>query len=494
MARTSTIVGAIGTVALATAVVTWFLWPTTEPPIDTVNTASSLDRSLLEALGHGNGTQRLLPAPDGPIPDGQRLLIVTWDTVRADHTSAYGYARDTTPVLKALAERGVRFADFIVPQSTTLPTHVSMFTGTHPEEHGVIGNSSNGQYAFVPPEGLPTLARHLGAQGYATAGFVSSAPLKRYSGIADGFQMWNEPHVRQRAALATTSAALAWLDQVEEVRPFLLWVHMYDPHAPYRARVDQQGTLGDYDFGPDLEAQGLTDSPFERKKLDRWREQYDLEIAGIDHELGTLIEAVQGRFPDTVITVIGDHGEGLGQHGHKEHGLTWPEQLLAPWVLAAPGLEPRVVSEPTTAADLLPTLAAVATLPAEDVLLARVSGLNAVAEIPADRSILSRTSPRQLQELKKTADLETLSWALTDARWHFTWHPDAPHQLCDRAADPNCLVDVAAAHPDVVKAYSDEVIARRARMNEVATALGSGRTKALGAETAAELKALGYLD
>ena len=491
MQRSSTIALGAAVALLGAAAVAWWLWPTPVPEGTGVATISA---GGMRALGNRRGDLRLLPAPEGPIPDGQRILLVTWDTVRADHTSAYGYARPTTPHLAALASRGVRFADFVVPQSTTLPTHVSMFTGTHPEEHGVIGNSSGGSFAFVPPEGLPTLARHLGSHGYTTAAFVSSAPLKRYSGIADGFQVWNEPPVRQRAALATTQAALTWLDTIDDDRPFLLWVHLYDPHAPYRARQELQGALPEHDFGPELAAQGVLDGIFERTKLERWREQYDLEILGIDRELGHLVDAIETRFPDTVITVVGDHGEGLGQHDHREHGLNWPEQLLAPWVLAAPGLQTRVVSEPTTAADLLPTLAAVATLPDETALLARASGVNALAAVPADRWILSRTSPRQLQDLKKTADLDTLSWSATGTDWHLTWYPNAPPHLCDRRADPHCRTDVAGAHPDLVAHYSAGIAARRAQMNDVARELGSGRTRALGAETAEELKALGYLD
>lgn len=478
----------------ALGIATFWFWPRPQPEPEPGLTFQVADGGI-KHLDSPLGDERLLPEPQGPIPQGQRLLVVTWDTVRADKTSAYGYERDTTPTLKSLAEGGVRFADFVVPQSTTLPTHVSIFTGTHPEEHGVIGNSAGGKYAFVPPEALPTLASHLTDNGYLTAGFVSSAPLKKYSGISDGFQIWNEPTVRVRSALATTESALSWLANVDEERPWLLWVHMYDPHAPYRAPQAMLGTLGEHDFTAELTAAGVpTDAKYAPKALKRWREHYDLEIRACDDQLRRLVQAVEARFPDTVVTVVGDHGEGLGQHGHKEHGLVWPEQLLSPWVLAGPGIDAAVVKTPTTAADVLPTLVAAADLPDEATLLANVTGSDARAELPTDRAILSRTSPRQLMELEKTADIDTLSWALTTSKLHYIWHPTAPAQLFDRAADPHALHDIASEHPDQIEAFAKVVAERREQMHAKATQLGSGRTKALGAETAEELKALGYLD
>lgn len=488
MKRLAPVLALVSAIALAA----WWLWP--RPAPEPTGLTLQMANGGMRGLAGATGDERLLPEPDGAIPEGQRLLVVTWDTVRADHTSAYGYDRDTTPALKALAEKGVRFADFIVPQSTTLPTHVSVFTGTHPDEHGVIGNSAGGKYAFVPPDTLPTLARHLNDHGYLTAGFVSSAPLKKYSGIADGFQVWNEPTVRVRSALATTENALDWLASIDDERPFLLWVHMYDPHAPYRAPKAVQGTLGEKDFTDTLATTKADTTRWKPHVLQRWRENYDLEIRACDDQLARLIRAVEVRFPDTVVTVVGDHGEGLGQHGHKEHGLTWPEQLLAPWVLAGPGIPPQLVEGPTTASDVLPTLAAAAHLPAEDALLAHVTGLDARGSLPDDRAILARTSPRQLMDLEKTADIDTLSWSLTDARHHFIWHPEQPAQLYDRTEDPHALRDIAGDNADLVASFTARVAEQRATMHELSEKLGSGRTKALEAETAAELEALGYLE
>jgi arylsulfatase A-like enzyme len=287
-----------------------------------------------------------------------------------------------------------------------------------------------------------------------------------------------------------------WLEDNQDPRPFLLWVHTYDPHAPYRPPKGYQDLLEPFDHSDRLDAQGLAEGNerWDRERLIRWRDRYDHEIRFLDDELARLVDAVESTSPDAVIVVVGDHGEGLGQHGHKEHGLVWPEQLAAPWVMVAPNLPATVISAPTTAADLLPTLAHAAELPGETTLLTQASGLNALGDLPPDRAILSRTSPRQLRDLKKTADIDTLSWTLTSSTWHLHHQPGEPARLYDRRTDPFARHDVATHHDALVKRWGTSIGERRARMHTKAVALNSGRTKALSAETAAELKALGYLD
>ena len=166
---------------------------------------------------------------EAPAPN---LVFVTLDTTRADHLGLYGYFRDTSPALDAFGSQAIVFERFIVPMATTLPTHASLFTATQPLEHGVLANSTQGGSRFVPSTHLRSLAEVAGAAGWRTAGFVSSAVLKRGSGIETGFDAFDEPEGEQRNAEATTRTALAWLESTPR-GPFLLWVHYFDAHWPY---------------------------------------------------------------------------------------------------------------------------------------------------------------------------------------------------------------------------------------------------------------------
>jgi arylsulfatase A-like enzyme len=434
-------------------------------------------------------------APDGPPPKGSRLLFVTWDTVRADHVSAYGYFRPTTPNFDSLAAEGLLFENFIVPQATTLPTHVSLFTGVHPDEHGVIGNSDSGARRFIPPPNLEPLARHLTDEGYLTAGFVSSTPLKSFSGAAEGFQTWSEPGRRWRRASETTRIAREWLSEVPEDRPFLAWVHLYDPHAPYHTPVGYEKVFGDEsELNPWMEERGLL---HEREKLAAKLvgsvDAYDREIRFVDDQLKPLLAELESRgFSDTVVVVVGDHGEGLGQHGHLEHGLVWEEQLAAPLAIRAPGVKPERVTTLTTAQDLLAILAGVADLPNEADLLQQVSGRNVLAD-RGDRPVLSRLSRRRVQDNTPIGD-EPMQWSLHSDTHHFIYRETGAHSLFDRKADPHALNDIAPANPELVAEFAAQVEALNALHAKRAVELGAGKTAPLDAATVEDLKELGYLD
>ncbi|MCB9674238.1 MAG: sulfatase-like hydrolase/transferase [Alphaproteobacteria bacterium] len=441
--------------------------------------------------------KHLEKAPEGPPPKGSRILFVTWDTVRADHVSAYGYFRQTTPTFDALAGDGLLFEHFIVPQSTTLPSHVSMFTGVHPDEHGVTGNSASGSRRFVPPANLTPLARHLSDAGYRTAAFVSSSPVKQYSGIANGFQDWSEPKGRWRRAIDTTLGAKAWIAEAPEDRPFLLWVHVYDPHSPYTMPIGYEKTFG----GPEeldgwLAERGIDNTPLGKKgnrSAANAVNNYDAEIRYIDDQLKVLLEALAARgFDDTIVVVAGDHGEGLRQHGHLEHGLVWEEQLAAPLVIKAPGTAPQRIATLTTAQDVLPVLAAVGDLPGEDALLAPASGRNVLAD-RNDRPILSRLSRRQLRDLKVGGN-EPMQWSLRTSTHQLIFRETGDHDLYDLRTDPHALHDIADANPALVAELSAQIEALNALHAKRATELGAGETEPLDPAIVEELEALGYVD
>jgi choline-sulfatase len=302
----------------------------------------------LAALGCGGGSARAGAAggvgaagADGGgerSAGGANLLLVTLDTVRADHVGCYGYALAETPALDRLAREGVRFAHAAAAAPLTLTSHTSILTGLLPLHHGVRNNGAAGLAA-----GTPTLATRLAAAGYRTGAFVAAFVLDHRFGLAPGFEVYDDEVNRdpnagwvleaERSGDQVVDRALAWLGR-DDGRPFFLWVHLYDAHAPYRPP-----------------------SPQRERHPGR---PYDGAIAFDDAQVGRLLSEIdrRGWRERTVVAVTADHGESLGEHGEATHGLLLYEPDLAvPLVLRAPGLAPRVVRTPVGLVDLAPTLA-----------------------------------------------------------------------------------------------------------------------------------------
>ena len=233
-----------------------------------------------------------------------------------------------TPVLDGLAARGVRWAQAITPTPLTLPAHSSLFTGLAPPEHGVRSNGTD-----VLSRKIPTLAEAYGSRGYATAGFVASTVLDRNFGLARGFGSYGDRITGNvRVAREMTDAALEWLGRQRAGKPLFLWVHYYDPHAPYSPP------------GMDPKA-----SPAQR---------YAGEVAFMDREIGRLLAALPGGAESWLIAAVGDHGESLGEHGEPEHGIfLYQATLHVPLLLAGPGVpRGKVVEEAVSTRRLASTL------------------------------------------------------------------------------------------------------------------------------------------
>jgi len=284
------------------------------------------------------------PRP-GPKPN---VLLVTIDTLRADRVGSYGHASASTPVLDALAARGVRFETAVVHVPLTGPSHASILTGLGPLGHGFRENAG-----FVMPEQVKSGADDFRQAGYRTAAFVSAFPLDRRFGFDRGFDVYDDhlpkgydsrrtPYV-ERFADATTDAVLRWLEGPAEgaPRPFFLWVHYYDPHAPYEP--------------PGEFAARFRTAP------------YDGEVAFTDQQLGRLLQALEqrGLLARTLVLAMSDHGEGLGDHGEGTHGLfVYDSTLKVPFIVAGPGVGPgRVAPTVARGVDVLPTLLDYAGLP-----------------------------------------------------------------------------------------------------------------------------------
>ncbi|HVT61299.1 MAG TPA: sulfatase-like hydrolase/transferase [Thermoanaerobaculia bacterium] len=280
------------------------------------------------------------PGTPGNIAAGRlNLVLVTIDTLRADHVGCYGAAAAETPALDALAAAGIRFAHASSPVPLTLPAHASILSGLLPPHHGVRQNG-----AGALPAATPTLATRLAAAGYRTGAFVAAFVLDHRFGLQAGFETYDDEVARdpraswvleaRRPADQVVDRALAWLAKDDGRRPFFLWVHLYDAHAPY-------------------------DPPSPQRERHRGS-PYDGAIAFADQQLGRLLAEIDrhsGR-ERTVVAAAADHGESLGEHGELTHGLLLYEPALAvPMLLRAPGLPSRVIATPAGLVDLAPTLA-----------------------------------------------------------------------------------------------------------------------------------------
>ncbi len=294
------------------------------------------------------------PAPPQRFPN---VLLISIDTLRADRVSGYGYRRPTTPNLDRLMAAGVRFTEARTVEPLTNPALCSMFTSLYPHEHGATRNG----LAMHPH--LPSAAARLGRRGFRTAAFVGNWTLKnRISGLGEHFDEYHEVFTRKRwfgvfkgeaTAEDLTDAALAWLagHRRGPRRPFLLWVHYVEPHAPYRLQAPFAARL-------DIAAEG--DVPRQ--------ERYDTEIAFTDHHVGRLLAAVASDpalAGDTLTVFASDHGESLGEHGHWGHGRhLFDTTLRIPLSLTWPGrLEPGTIDAPALNLDVAPTLLGLAGLP-----------------------------------------------------------------------------------------------------------------------------------
>ena len=266
------------------------------------------------------------------------VLLITIDTLRADHLGAYGHDGIATPNIDALAGRGMRFDRAYTTCPVTLPSHVSIHTGTYPPYHGVRGNG-----IFRMRESLQTLAESLKAKDYATGAVVGSVVLASDYGLDQGFDSYDDEIegeagvdlvTAERKADEVTRRALEFLaDRGDE--PFFLWAHYFDPHTIYEP--------------PARFAEQYPDS------------LYDGEIAYVDEQVGLLLADLRARGleDDTLVVLVGDHGEGLGDHGEGIHGvLLYDSTLRVPLIMANAQLlpDPGMVDTTVSIVDVLPTI------------------------------------------------------------------------------------------------------------------------------------------
>ena len=381
------------------------------------------------------------PQQSSSRPD---IVLITIDTLRADRLG-----RGFTPAIDALAARGRRFTTARTTVPLTLPAHVSIMTGLLPGSHGIHENGA----VFKPQR--PTLARALREASYQTGAFVGAYVLDRRFGLSDGFEHYDDRVTRdpnaadrleaERKGSDVVDAALAWLPSARS--PYFVWIHLYDPHAPYTAPAEYVGRA---DGNP-----------------------YDGEVAYADAQVARIAAALATRGGTTVIAIAGDHGEGLGEHDERTHGmLAYDSTLRVPLVLSGVGISPAVVEGPVSLIDLAPTLLRRAGLAPDT----STSGLDLLSTVPRDRDIYAET------RYPRTAGWHSLS-VLAGERWKLVLSSSA--ELYDINADPTETSDLSSAHSTIVQGMTS-------RLRQLEASAGTSSAQ-VDADAAERLRALGYV-
>lgn len=438
------------------------------------------------------------------------LVLVTVDTLRADHLGCYGYFRPTSPEIDRLALESLVFDNVVTPMPTTLPAHTSLMTSMLPATHGVDSNSRR----FESGPGRRTLAQMLASRGYATAAIVSAYPLYRDSGIDAGFEDFIEPdphsaepgelrvdetgeRIHSARATATTRAALSWLDTATPDKPFFLWVHYWDPHSPYQppAEYDSQ-----YQTSPQLteflEKRGVQAPAATRGRPDvaargprrfgpvspvEVNNSYDGEVRFVDEQIGRMLAKLRQLdiYDDAAIVLTADHGEGLYQHGWLGHGRIHNEQLFVPLIIKpqrgrhrAPGRSGR----PGSLIDVVPTLFDLMELELSAGERRQSQGRSLVDDPPDEPFVLVQQTP-----------VSRGPRALLTSRWKLLAFDNSPPRLFDLEADPFELRDLSQQHPRVTR--------RMARQLEATLrAAGHAEVESRDRPALEALRDLGYVD
>lgn len=441
----------------------------------------------------------------------RRVVLITCDTLRADHLGCYGYARPTTPNIDAFARESTLYTNAWSAASVTMPSISSVLTGLMPDEIGTRWNQE------LMPSSVTTLAEVVRDAGFDTAAFVSNIVLARASGdqgpigVQQGFDHYDDEltpieyakAAPERTGAATTRAVRRWLDdRADDQDKFFLWVHYMDPHGPYAPPAEHLAPfVRAHDDEPDLPPSkgdsGLSAIPGyqvigEERKPGQYVDRYDGEIHAFDAAFGDLIRGLRERgwLEDTLIVFTADHGESLGEHGYWFcHGESLQRELVQVPLLVRLPRASHTDSNPRRARnecaelalqlDVSPTILDALGI---DVALGRGTSL-LDGELPNDRVAA--------QVLGSFATAQRRRLAITDGHWRLRMRGTSQIGLFDLASDPGESNNVADAHPEIVAGL-------RARydafMNRAPARALDGMQRKLDDRTRRGLGVLGYTE
>jgi arylsulfatase A-like enzyme len=428
------------------------------------------------------------------------VVLVTIDTLRADHLGSYGYPRGVSPFLDALAARSVVFENALSSSSHTAPSHASLFTALHPAQHRLLRNGE------LLSDDLGTLAEVFREQGYQTAAFT---PIKFLNGLSQGFDYFRSGEVYAPAdeVLGWTRE---WLDDRNPGDRLFIWIHLFDVHEWYQdhhvdhdavTAVEREAQLQGAELVEFLErAHGLRTDRFPgRRGPVATANLYDGQLMRLDRELGRFFRWTQdhGLYSNSLWVITSDHGEGLGNHRFLGHGrYIYNEQLWVPLLIHSGGgsFRPRRIAEMVHLVDLAPTLAEI------------IGGSFSEQQIPiVGRSLVglmessgSGWQPVSAFAQRRPVDQKRLDegwipgevFAFQDGRRKFILATEGGTELYDLERDPFEHVNLADDSDQRQQDLTEELTERFRRMMGQGEAIGDGEIQP---EFIEELRALGYL-
>jgi len=436
-----------------------------------------------------------LAAGCGEAPRGPNVLFVAIDTLRVDHLGAWGYERPTSPAIDAFARSAVRFERAYATAPWTKPSVASMLTGLYPSGHGAHGVD------HALPDSARTLAEILSEEGFATAALVSSTMLSRKNGFGQGFEIHRMVDAIGHRAVSTPGVTRAAVTVLRELaaqeRPFLLFVHYFDPHYAFVAHPDvdfaapRAGRLTGHESM--REVRGLL-GDLSPEELAFLRDLYDEEIrftdAGVEALLGALVEL--GLEEDTVVVLTADHGEEFLERGWLGHTRSLYDELVrVPLAIRAPGAAPREVATPVSLASLTPTLLDLVGVDADGGFQApSLAGVVRGETSPERAVVLSEVDyePAQVElPVKRTHKKAVVADRFKLIRDDRT----GALELYDLARDPGERRDLAPERPALAAELSALLETELARVREGAR---RAPVRRLSEDEIEQLRALGYAD
>ncbi len=422
--------------------------------------ANVLPYAVLFAESESGPEGDALPTFSEAAPAPSHLLLITVDTLRADHLGCYGYVRNTSPHIDRLAQEGIRFEKAYSPTSWTLPAIASLMTSMYPSVHGCI------EVNMRLTEKVVTLAEILKREGFATAGFVSHTLVSQKYGFAQGFDVFDDslassvnPHL-ELSSHQLTEKAIDWIAGRGGER-FFLWVHYFDPHFEYRP-PPSHGRFGSFDV-----------------------DRYDGEVRFTDEQIGRLLAKVEelGLWEKTVVVVTSDHGEEFRDHGGIHHSRTlFDEVVRVPLIVRAFGYSAGVIGSPVQLVDLMPTMVDILNLPVP-------SDVGGQSLVPVIRGEKMRQRPI-FGETSRDARLRSVRTGSCKLVWNLS---RKTYRLYNTARDPGERFNVVFFRPALarqLKGQLDDWMVVAASQRELGA---PSEPVELDEDTFSRLQMLGYI-
>jgi arylsulfatase A-like enzyme/Tfp pilus assembly protein PilF len=404
--------------------------------------------------------------------DTLNIILITIDTLRADHLGCYGYDSIKTPHIDRLAKDGILFSNAYSPSPLTFPSHVSIMTGQYPIQHGIQNNGT-----FIFQDSANTLAEILQKMDYRTGAVVSSYVLASHFGLNQGFDDYDDYFFQKKGEIqdhsqnerigeAVTDISKKWL-QKNHKKPFFLWVHYFDPHSPYEPPP-----------------------PFDNLYKEK---PYDGEIAYTDKCLGVLLEEINklSLLKNTCIIVVGDHGEGLWEHNEQTHGLfIYDTTLKVPLIISYPKRfqKGNKVASLVGTVDIMPTILEMLGVKSEEFFVQGASLVHFLTEKDKD---MKRDLYCESQYPKLNLNWAPLEGIVTYDGWKYIYAPKP--ELYNLKEDPQENKNLLSISPQKAKSLHERLLSLKKDLLEKSQALEDAKSIALSPETRERLQSLGYI-